>query len=102
MKIAPNMFDFSPPADDADALDIMKWLVAVIDRDDKSLHFVANVLSQFAKYGGITEKQAAAVEKTYVRVLKAFENGALAIQGGSIDRDEGPSNVTHLRSRGAA
>lgn len=97
-----NTFDLSPPNGEADALDVLKWLVSVMDRDDKGLHFVASVLASAARYGGITEKQAIAVENAYDRVLKLFNNGALAIQGGRIDKDDGPSNVTHLRPRGAA
>ncbi|MEC5289423.1 MULTISPECIES: hypothetical protein [unclassified Aurantimonas] len=96
-----NMFDLSPPADEDGAIVAMKWMIAVMDRDDKSLHFVASVLSSCCKYGGLTERQADAVEKTYERILKAFEAGALEIQGGHISVD-GPTNVTHLRPRGAA
>lgn len=102
MKIAPNMFDFSPPADEEGIRAAMKWMVAVMDDDDKSLHFVAGVLSNCCKYGGVTERQAAAVEKTYDRILTAFHSGALAIQGGRVDTGDAPSNVTHLRRSPAA
>lgn len=55
-----NMFDLSPPADEDGAIAALKWMVAVMDRDDKSLHFVASVLSSCCKYGGLTERYSAA------------------------------------------
>jgi hypothetical protein len=94
-----TMFDFSPPPDDADAGDVMKWMIAVMDRDDTSLHFVSSVLSNFLKYNGITEKQAAGVEKIYSRVLAEFKRGVLHIQTGGAPAGGGPTNVTHIGSR---
>jgi hypothetical protein len=76
-------------------------MIAVMDPDDNSLHFVASLLSSCCKYRGLTERQASAAEKMYQRVLKAFEAGALEIQGGHVSVD-GPTNVTQLRPRGAA
>lgn len=97
-----NMLDFSPPADDASVVSVMKWMIAVMDNDDSSLHFIASVLSHCCKYGGITERQADAVEGVYSRLLNAFETGALNIQGGCVGISEGPANVVTLRPRGAA
>ena len=102
MTNAPALFDLSPPADEADAGDIMKWMIAVMDRDDTSLHFVSSVLSGFLKYNGITAKQAAGVEKIYTRVLDQFERGILHIQTGEVPSDNAPANVTHINTaRGA-
>ncbi len=99
MTSQPTLFNFPLPSDDADAGDVMKWMIAVMDRDDTSLHFVSSVLSGFLKHNGITEKQAAGVEKIYVRILAEFERGVLYIQTGEVPHDNAPSNVTHIGAR---
>lgn len=96
------LFDLSPPSSDADAGDVMKWMVSVMDRDDKALHFVASVLSHFLKNGGLSEKQAAALEKRYAIVLDQFDRGVLHIQTGGVPAGEGPTNITHIGARRAA
>jgi hypothetical protein len=99
---APAIFDLSPPPVEADALDMLKWMVAVMDRDDRSLMFVASLLTQCIEWNGLTEKQAAAGSRVYERVLSLFDRGLLAIQGGRVEDDGAPSNVTHLTlKRGA-
>lgn len=92
-------FDLSPPSTDDDAGDVMKWMISVMDRDDKALHFVASVLSQFLKNGGLSEKQAAAIEKRYAIVLDHFERGVLHLQNGGVPSGEGPTNITHISAR---
>lgn len=93
------LFDLSPPSSSADAGDVMKWMISVMDRDDKALHFVASVLSQFLKNGGLSEKQAAAIEKRYAIVLEHFERGVLHIQTGGAPSGDGPTNITHISAR---
>lgn len=96
---SPAHFDLSPPCSDADAGDVMKWMVSVMDRDDKSLHFVASVLSHFLKTGGLSEKQAEALGKRYAIVLDQFENGSLNIQTGKVPTGNGPTSITHIGVR---
>lgn len=96
------LFDLSPPSADADAGNVMKWMISVMDRDDKALHFVASVLSQFLKNGGLSEKQAAAIERRYALVLDHFERGILHIQTGGAPAGEGPTNITHIGARKAS
>jgi len=99
-KVRVPLFDLSPPKEDCDVLDSLKWMISVMDRDDKSLMFVASLLSGFIKWGGLTDKQAAGAAKVYERVLGQFERGVLAIQGGGpTTKDDGRTNVTHLSSR---
>lgn len=89
-------FDLSPPSSDADAGDVMKWMVSVMDRDDKTLSFVASVLSNFLKFGGLSEKQAAALEKRYAIVLDQFEKGVLNIQTGKVPAAHVSTSITHI------
>jgi len=89
-------FDLSPPSSAADAGDVMKWMVSVMDRDDKSLHFVASVLSHFLKTGGLSEKQAEALEKRYAIVLDQFEKGVLNIQTGKASTARVSASITHI------
>lgn len=96
------LFDLSPPSSDADAGDVMKWMISVMDRDDKALHFVASVLSHFLKNGGLSERQADAVGKRYSIVLDQFERGVLHIQTGGAPVGDGPTNITHIGARRAA
>lgn len=93
------LFDLSPPPAGADAGEAMKWMISVMNRDDKALSFVASVLSQFLARGGMTEKQAAAIEKRYDIVLDQFERGVLHIQTGGAPAGDGPSNITHIGAR---
>jgi hypothetical protein len=53
-------------------VDILHWLVIVMDEEDSSRHFVAGVFAHCLKAGGITDKQAAAVEKIWERVRLAW------------------------------
>lgn len=89
-------FDLSPPSSDADAGDVMKWMVSVMDRDDKALSFIASVLSNFLKFGGLSEKQAAALEKRYAIVLDQFEKGSLNIQTGKVPTGKESTSITHI------
>lgn len=99
MTIAPVLLHISQPSDDADAGDLMKWMITVMDRDDTSLHFVSSVFSNFLKYNGLTEKQADGIERIYVRVSEQFERGVLNVQTGGVAKDNSPTNVTHINTR---
>lgn len=99
MTTSSTLLHIVQPSDDADAGDMMKWMITVMDRDDTSLHFVSSVLSSFLKYNGITEKQAAGVEKIFVRVCDQFDRGILNVQTGGVPKDAAPTNVTHINPR---
>lgn len=92
-----GMFDLSPPKPEAAPLEVMKWMIAVMDIDDKSLMFTASVLAQAIKWNGLTPKQAEGISRVYGRVMDQFDRGILAIQGGGLAEEEGtPRNVTHI------
>lgn len=100
MSAQPRLFDLSPPPAGTPAVEVMKWMISVMDANDTSLMFVASVLAQSIKWGGMTERQEAGIVRIYERVLDAFDRGVLAIQGGGIAEDENaPHNVTHLTAR---
>lgn len=46
-------------------MDILRWLVAVLDDDSEILPFVASVLAYCMKYGGLTAKQGKATQKIF-------------------------------------
>lgn len=57
--------------------DWLRWSVAVMDIDDRSLCFAASLLSYSAKYGGLTAKQDACAREIVDRIYAAFRAGAL-------------------------
>lgn len=94
----PFTLDVTPPTDGDDPITVMKWLITVMNKNDKGLMFVASVLSHCIKYGGLTERQAEGVEKIFVNRLDQFNRGVLEFQcGGMSSDDSAPSNVTRLR-----
>lgn len=101
MNAPIRLYDISPP-DNGEVIDTMKWLITVMDRNDKGLPFVASVFSYALKTGGISEKQVEALERIYVRIIERYELGTLAIQGGSTDEPESSASVTHLNFRKAS
>lgn len=96
-----TVFDLSPPPDDADALDVLKWMISVMDREDRSLMFVASILASRVEWRGLTEKQAASASRVYDRIRDLFDRGLLEIQGGGgrTHVDGAPTNVTHLNTK---
>jgi len=96
-----NTFTFDPPADGADIQDVCTWLIRVMNKKDKSVVFVASVMTFFLQKGGVSEKQYASLQRVYGRVLDAFERGALEIQGTVVADDDGsPTNIVSF-SRGS-
>ena len=74
-----------PPAPDDSAagiiLQMLRWLVFVMDPDDRGLVFVVGCLSWSLRHGGtLTPKQLAAIEDIYSRVVEQWDHGALACE----------------------
>lgn len=55
----------------------LRWALAVMDDDDKSMAFIASCFSNLLKYGGLTEKQAAACSRVILRIDTDFHEGVL-------------------------
>lgn len=77
------MTDFPMPKDGDDWVNTIKWMIAVMDDDDPYLEFMASVLSQAIKFGGITPKQETACARNLVRIKELYEHGRLKILGWS-------------------
>ena len=60
--------------------DCLRWLVVVMNPDDRSLLFVASCLSHAIKNNGLTEKQGDACAKVFERVCRDFNAGLLLCQ----------------------
>lgn len=63
----------APPYGSKSWADWLRWLIVVMNPDDPQLHFAASLLSHSLKTGGLSEKQAAAANRTIQRVHDAFE-----------------------------
>lgn len=57
----------------------LRWMVTVMDADDRSLHFVSSCLSHALK-GPLSDKQVNALIKCRNRVVLAFETEMLECQ----------------------
>lgn len=101
-----SAFTFEPPADGADIQDVCTWLIRVMNKKDKSVVFIASVLTFFLQKGGLSEKQYASLQRVYLRVVEAYERNALEIQGSVVAVDDGsPTNIVSFsagRGKGAA
>lgn len=93
-KTVLNTFTFDPPADDADIQDVCTWLIRVMNKSDKSVVFVASVMTFFLQKGGISEKQLASLQRVYGRVLDQYNQGGLVVQGCIVAEEDGsPANI---------
>lgn len=57
----------------------LRWMVCVMDADDRSLSFVCSCLSHAVK-GRLSDKQTAALEKCRKRVVEAYKAEILECQ----------------------
>lgn len=97
-------FTFDPPANGADIQDVCTWLIRVMNKKDKSVVFIASVLTFFLQKGGLSEKQYASLQRVFERVYDAYERNALEVQGCVVAQDDGsPTNIVSFsagRSKG--
>lgn len=59
---------------------ILHWMLRVIPPDDSRVPFLASLLTHCHRSEGLTEKQAAAANKIYVKLLGDYECFALEYQ----------------------
>lgn len=93
------MIDLQKPSDTDSIETVLKWMIGVMDRDDKSLAFIASVFSYAMKNGAVSEKQADAAGRVYDKVVAQFDAGHLAVQGWVSDEADENANVTSLFGR---
>jgi len=93
-----NTFTFDPPlGNDSDIQDVCTWLIRVMDKKDKSVVFVASVMTFFLQKGGISEKQFSSLTRVFDRVMDAYSRNALAVQGSVVADDDGtPANIVNF------
>lgn len=60
--------------------DLLRWLVCIMDPDDKRLSFVAGCLSHTLKFGGLSDRQCAACEAILNSVKSDLSEGILLCQ----------------------
>ena len=73
--------DIVPPPPTNDLwVDVLRWLVAVMDMDDPDLAFTSSLLSHCLNHGGLTDKQAKYARKIIARLTAHYEAGTLDFQ----------------------
>ncbi len=60
--------------------DILRWLVAVMDDDDKALGFVASMLNHAIERDGLTPKQVIHAERLWMAYEARYRLGELESQ----------------------
>lgn len=95
-----STFTFEPPQEQCDVQDVCTWLLRVMDKKDKSVVFVASIMTFFLQKGGISEKQYSSLSRVYDRVLETYGRNALAVQGSVVAEDDGtPANIVKFTAR---
>lgn len=61
-------------------IDLLRWMICVMDPDDPRLPFVAGCLSHAAQHGILSEKQATACQGILTALCAAWSEGALICQ----------------------
>lgn len=73
-------------------VDLLRWMICVMDPDDKRLAFVAGCLSHGLRNDGLSDKQAAACQAILDTICKAWAEGVLVCQNTT-----SPSDVKELQ-----
>ena len=75
--------DTNPPPENPNVdewIPQLRWLVSVMNDDDKSIAFIAGCLSQCIAKDGLTDRQSAGCQKVFDRVLDAYSHLQLDCQ----------------------
>jgi hypothetical protein len=93
-----NNFTFDPPSGaEVDIQDVCTWLIRVMNKNDKSVKFVASVMAFYLDRGGVSQKQYDHLQHVFQRVQEAFQRGALEVQGSIVAADDGtPTNIVRF------
>jgi len=73
-------------------VDLLRWMICVMDPDDKRLGFVAGCLSQACQNDGLTTRQAASCQAILETICRAWGDGILVCQN-----TEPPSDVKEIQ-----
>lgn len=95
----------SPPAR-RNAIDVLRWALAVIDPDDHGqMKFLAGCLAYaLGNGGGLTEKQGRVCQEIVRKITADWEIGALACQltPDDDDEDDGVVHLADMQPEGSA
>lgn len=97
-----DLFERNMPQEGDDWVSTIKWMIGVMDNDDKYLEFMVGILAQAIKFDGITPKQEAACKVNLERIKGLFEHGRLKCLGWNGDTKKAANNRIRLVSGGAA
>lgn len=99
-----STFKFDPPSGDhVDIQDVCTWLIRVMNKNDKSVKFVASVLAFYLDRGGLSQKQYDHLQHVFDRVLGSFEREQLEVQGSVSANDDGtPTNIVTFSTKRTA
>lgn len=61
-------------------VDLLRWVVCVMDPDDRRIGFVAGCLSHACQHDGLSARQASACQAILNSVMKAWADGVLVCQ----------------------
>lgn len=61
-------------------VDLLRWMICVMDPDDRRLSFVAGCLSHAAQTGILSEKQSNACQAILNTICRAWGEGTLVCQ----------------------
>lgn len=84
-----------PPYGSKSWFDWLRWMVTVMNPDDPQFHFIASLLASAARYGKLTEKQAAAANRAIERIAAAYEaDDLLCLKTGQASAEVVPMRPT--------
>lgn len=75
-----TMTQVPAPPESTAWIDILRWMICVMDRDDGRLSFVAGCLSHSLRYGGLSDRQHNVCEPIFHRVVDDWRAGVLICQ----------------------
>lgn len=65
------------PPDSTNFADLLKWAICVMEKDDTRLKFVSGAFAHCLKHGGLSNKQAAVVNKILASLRDDFYSSGL-------------------------
>lgn len=91
------------PPDSVRWADVLRWLVCVMDPDDKSLSYVASCLSHALQFNGLSDKQHIVCAKISDRVRASYDAGTLLCQNlRFFAEDDNTASIADMQTEGSA
>ncbi|MBL4802295.1 MAG: hypothetical protein JKY45_10410 [Emcibacter sp.] len=82
--------------------DALRWLISVMDYDDKSLPFIAGLLAYYYTKEGLTARQAKPANKVLAKVLDMHSAGVLYCQANEEDYPSAQTDLSTMDVEGEA